>query len=202
MTSEGQPPEKGRPHCRRGAKVRTQGKVQQWWGGALPGQRGLASRGCLQKGGQRSSYITFLDLSFFNHKIGDRYLPYGVKKGQQEGSSTPLTQEPGMLRAHLCQDEARKKTHQGTLGSSSAFWCFNHLSMYKLGFPAGTSGKEPACQCRRHKRHQFNPWVGEILWRRSWQPTPVFLPGESHGQRSLASCSPWGQKESDTTEAT
>ena len=37
-------------------------------------------------------------------------------------------------------------------------------------------------------------------WRRAWQPTPVFLPGESHGQRSLAGCSPWGGKESDTTE--
>ena len=37
-------------------------------------------------------------------------------------------------------------------------------------------------------------------WRRKWQPTPVFLPGESHGQRSLAGYSPWGGKESDTTE--
>ena len=57
-------------------------------------------------------------------------------------------------------------------------------------FPGGTSGKEPACQCRRHKRHEFNPWVGKIPWRRAWQPTPVFLPGESHGQRSLAGYSP------------
>ena len=48
----------------------------------------------------------------------------------------------------------------------------------------GTSGKEPACQCRGHKRYGFNPWVGKIPWRRAWQPTPVFLPGESHGQRS------------------
>ena len=39
-------------------------------------------------------------------------------------------------------------------------------------------------------------------WRRKWQPTPVFLPGESHGQRSLVGCSPWGRRESDTTEAT
>ena len=69
------------------------------------------------------------------------------------------------------------------------------------GFPGGASGKEPACQCRRHKKQSFNPWVGKIPWRRAWQPTPVFLPGESHGQRSLAGCSPWGHKESDTTEA-
>ena len=44
----------------------------------------------------------------------------------------------------------------------------------------------PACQCRRHKRCRFDPWVGKIPWRTAWQPTPVFLPGESHGQRSLA----------------
>ena len=44
------------------------------------------------------------------------------------------------------------------------------------------------------------PGVGKIPWKRAWQPTPVFLSGESHGQRSLAGCSPWGCKESDTTE--
>ena len=54
-----------------------------------------------------------------------------------------------------------------------------------LGFPGGASSKEPACQCRRHKRHGFSPWVGKIPWRRTWQPTPVFLPGESHEQKSL-----------------
>ena len=57
-------------------------------------------------------------------------------------------------------------------------------------FPGGSSGKEPACQHRRHKRAGFNPWVGEIPWRRAWQPTPVFLPAESQGQRSLAGYSP------------
>ena len=46
----------------------------------------------------------------------------------------------------------------------------------------------------------FDPWVGKILWRRKWQPTPVFLPGKSHGQRSLVGYSPWGRKELDTTE--
>ena len=46
----------------------------------------------------------------------------------------------------------------------------------------------------------FDPWVRKILWRRKWQPTPVFLPGESHGQRSLVAYSPWGRKESDTIE--
>ena len=50
------------------------------------------------------------------------------------------------------------------------------------------------------RRPRFNPWVGKIPWRRKWQPTPGFLPGESHGQRSLAGHSRWGRRESDTTE--
>ena len=59
---------------------------------------------------------------------------------------------------------------------------------------------EPACQCRRPKRQGFSSWVGRIPWRKAWQPTPVFLPGESHGQRNLVGYEP--RKESDTTEAT
>ena len=47
---------------------------------------------------------------------------------------------------------------------------------------------------------RFNPWVRKIPWRRKWQPTPVFLPEKSHGQRSLAGYSPWGHKELDMTE--
>ena len=48
-----------------------------------------------------------------------------------------------------------------------------------LGFTGGASGKETACQCRRCERRKFDPWPGKIPWRRAWQPTPVFLPGES-----------------------
>ena len=53
---------------------------------------------------------------------------------------------------------------------------------------------------KRCKRCKLNPWVGKIPWRRKWQPTPVFLPGKSHGQRSLAGYSPGGLIESDTTK--
>ena len=65
----------------------------------------------------------------------------------------------------------------------------------QLGLPCSSKGKESAC-----RRPGFDPWVGKIPWRREWQPTPVLLPGESHGQRSLIGCSPWGRRESDTTE--
>ena len=54
------------------------------------------------------------------------------------------------------------------------------------------------------KKPWFNPWVWirKILWRRAWQPTPVFLPGESHGQRSLVGYGPYCHKELDMNEAT
>ena len=64
------------------------------------------------------------------------------------------------------------------------------------------SDKEPVCQCRRHKKWGFDPQVGKISQMRAWQPTPVFLPGASLGQRGLAGYSPWGRKASDMTEAT
>ena len=65
------------------------------------------------------------------------------------------------------------------------------------GFPWGLSGRGLSgrvhLQCRRPG---FDPWVGKVPWRGEWQPTPVFLPGKLHGQRSLAGHSPWGRKES------
>ena len=74
------------------------------------------------------------------------------------------------------------------------FWKF--LILY-VGLPRWLSGKESACQ---HKRHGSHPWVEMIPWRRKWQPTPAFLPGKSHGQRSLVGYSPWDHKELDTNE--
>ena len=64
------------------------------------------------------------------------------------------------------------------------------------------SGKESVCQSRSYRVRMFSPWVGKIPWRSKWQHTPVFLPGESPGERSLAGYSPQGCKELDTTEAT
>ena len=62
--------------------------------------------------------------------------------------------------------------------------------------------KNPLCPCRRCKRYGFDPWVEKIPWSKNWQPTSVSLPGESHGQRSLAGYSPWGHKELEATEHT
>ena len=66
-----------------------------------------------------------------------------------------------------------------------------------MGSPRWCSGKESTCQCRRYG---FDLWVKKLPWGRKWQPTPVFLPGKSHGRRSLAGYSPWGHKELDMTE--
>ena len=66
----------------------------------------------------------------------------------------------------------------------------------------GTSGKKSAANAKGYRRPRFDPWVRKIPWRRKWQPAPVFLPGESHGQRSLKGYSPWSHTESDTAEAT
>ena len=70
-------------------------------------------------------------------------------------------------------------------------------SFILIDFPGGSDGKSVCLQCGRPG---FDPWVGKIPWRRKRQPTPVLLPGKSHGRRSLVGCSPWGHKESATTE--
>ena len=70
-----------------------------------------------------------------------------------------------------------------------------------LGASAVAQQSRTHLLCSRHDRdHGFSLWVGKIPWRRKWQPTPVFLPGESHGQRNLVDYSPWDGKELDMTE--
>ena len=90
------------------------------------------------------------------------------------------------------------KTDQSHSIDKFLFWLPRYQRVLRL--PLGLSGKESAYQCRRCRRRGFDPWVGKIPWSRKWQPTSVFLPGLSHGQRSLVGYSPWGRKESDTTE--
>ena len=72
--------------------------------------------------------------------------------------------------------------------------------MKLLGLPQLLSSKKS--KCRSCRRYEFDLWVRKISWKRAWEPTPVFLPEESHGQSSLAGDSPWGHKESYKTEVT
>ena len=71
-----------------------------------------------------------------------------------------------------------------------------------MGFPGGASGKEPTCQCRRHKKLEFNPGLGGSAGGGHGNPLQRSCLENPHGQKSLAGYSPWGCTESDMTEAT
>ena len=83
---------------------------------------------------------------------------------------------------------------------TSSVWC--HLTSNWGAQVVLVVKNLPPSQCRTLERCGFNPWVRKIPWERKWQLTLVFLPGKSHRQRSLVGYSPWGCKESDTTEHT
>ena len=85
----------------------------------------------------------------------------------------PWTEEPGGQQSMGLQRVKRKLATERSTATSS------------LGFPGSSAVKNPPANAGR-----LDPWVGKIPWRRKWQPTPVFFPGESHGQRSLAGYSP------------
>ena len=70
------------------------------------------------------------------------------------------------------------------------------------GFPGGSAGKESACNAGDEGGGEFDPWVGKIPLQEGMQPTPVFLPGESHEQRSLVGYNPYCSKELEMTEVT
>ena len=101
--------------------------------------------------------------------------------------------------------------NNGETKAGSTWWIWKNAAEFGVtldggtgnpGLPRGHSSKESTCQCRRLKRHRFHPWVRKIPWSRKWRPTPVFLPGESHGQRSLAGYSEKDCKQSDTAQCT
>ena len=104
------------------------------------------------------------------------------------------------LREMVKDREARRAAVHGVAKSQTQL--SDRTTRASLGFPGGAGGKEPTCQCRRLKRCGFDSWVGKIPLRRKWQPTLVFLLGESHRQRSLVGYSPWGRKGLETTEVT
>ena len=95
----------------------------------------------------------------------------------------------------------------------------NHIQYFVITYKAKESEKKSVCVCiyiyiwaslvvknlpamQESQEMWVHSLIGKITWRRAWQLTPVFLPGESYGQRNLANYSPWGRKESDTTEVT
>ena len=83
-----------------------------------------------------------------------------------------------------------------TLPYALKIFCFIIISYVSVYCPGGSDGRD----CLQCGRPRFDPWIGKMPWRRKWQPTPVFLPEEFHGRRSLVGYDPSGHKESDTTE--
>ena len=83
-----------------------------------------------------------------------------------------------------------------------SIYMISSVPSFKLPLSSPQFNPNWYCQCWIYKRGGFDPYAGKIPWRRAWQPTPVFLSGEFHGQRSLAGYSPWGHTELDTTAAT
>ena len=81
----------------------------------------------------------------------------------------------------------------GVLGNASI------ASFKNRGLPGSTGGKEPTCNAGDIMRCGFDPWVGKSLLRRAWQPTPLFLPGESPGTEEPGGYSPWDHKDLDIT---
>ena len=109
--------------------------------------------------------------------------------------------DPGIFSTPSCLKSFLYHSRKCSLQTFLDFPNVHDLGVVKfsLGLPPWLRGKKSACNA---EDPGLIPWVRKIPWRRAWQPTPVFLPGESHGQRSLVGYSPWGRKESDTTEAT
>ena len=127
----------------------------------------------------RHDWVTSLSLFTFMHRRRKCYFMFLPGESQGWGSLVGCRLWGG----------TESDTTERLSSSSSA------LSDWKL--PWWLRWQRTCLQCGRPR---FDPWVGKITWRRKWQPTPVSLPGEFHGQRSLVGYSPWGCKVLDTTE--
>ena len=100
------------------------------------------------------------------------------------------------------QVDSLSLSHRGmfTCGFTCFFTCgFTCLLVVNMGSHPMFASEWKWCVIIVDRRYGFDPWVRKIPWRRKWHPTPVFLPGKCHGQRSLGGYSPRGHKESDTT---
>ena len=104
-----------------------------------------------------------------------------------------------MLSKHNPQDSPGSPVVKTSVLPMQGTWVWSPVREQR-GLSKWRSSEGSTCQCRRYQRCRFNPWVWRIPWGRKWKPTPVFLPGKFHRQRSLVDYSPWDCKESDTTE--
>ena len=130
---------------------------------------------------------------------GQRTRPHHLPRPgfAQEGFCIPAWKQAEQSQQVRCQSRPSEVGQRDFIN----FLKDNSTGFERLdGIPQRLSGKESICQCRRHRRPAFDPWVRKIPWRKEGQPTPVFLPGKPHAQRSLVGYSPGGCKELHTTE--
>ena len=122
------------------------------------------------------------------------------------GSILGLGRFPGEEKEYSLQYSGLENSlgcivHGVTKSQTQLSHFYFHFHLYNWGFPSDSLVKTLP-QCSNHRRCRFGPWVGSVPWRRPWQPIPAFLPGEFHGQWSLADYRPETHKELDTTEVT
>ena len=123
--------------------------------------------------------------------VGNPGLIPGWGRSSGEGNGKPL-------QCSCLKKSMDRRAWWATVHGVEKSWTWlSDLTIIIIGVNSGPGGKESACQCRRCRRHGFDPWVVKIPWRRKWKPIPVFLPGKSHGQRSLWATVP-GVTESHT----
>ena len=137
-------------------------------------------------------------------KLTQHWLSSNLKEQNPRKVRSVLSQHQGPMITVLSKNcsfytlKQPKKPHSD-LGMSSEIWA--SAWQFVKGFPSGSAVKNLSTN-QEAQETWFDPWVGKMPWRREWQPIPVFLAGESHGQRNLAGYSPWGRQESNTTEDT
>ena len=139
------------------------------------------------------------DRTWVSHTVGRRFTVWATREVLNLSTTdTQILSKMAVIKKIMCNELGNNIIQ---LGKSALLIIFMVLRwptvLPNKGLHWWLSGKESACQ---NRRHGFDPWVGKIPWRKKWQPTPVFLPEKSQGQRNLAGYRPWGHKESDRTE--
>ena len=142
------------------------------------------------------SSFTYLSSALFGGSAGKESACNVGDVGLIPGWGRSAGEGKGYSLQYSGQENSMDYIVQGVAKSQTRLSDFHFLLFFILGFPDGSVGKESACRCRRPG---FDPWVGKIPWRRERLLTPVVLPAEFHGQRSLVD-SKWGHKESDAIE--
>ena len=125
-----------------------------------------------------------------------------LKAGSQRDSSTPM-----FIATLFIIAKRWKQPKYPSMDEWATMWMnvaspYNGINLNDMGFPGGINGIESTCQSTRHKRCRFDHWVQKIPWRKKWQPTPVFLPGKFHSQRTLAGYTVHGVEKNRTLLST